>query len=101
MLTGPVGHVSIVKYLLKTGRVDINRAGAPNGDTALHFACHGGHIGVVKVLLEDSKLDVNALRAGSTALADSCFDGNHTVATLLLSDPRTYTSAYISHFNAC
>lgn len=63
MIASLYGSVEVLKYIIGTGKVDVNRACGADGATALHCAAAGGSwtsIEVVKILIEASG-DINAL----------------------------------------
>ncbi len=80
------GHSEVVKLLLETNKVDINRP--DNRDrTALMFAARKGHLEVVKLLLETNKTDINKRdEGGETALGDAVGFGHLKIVKLLLAN---------------
>ncbi|KAF8397276.1 hypothetical protein HHK36_016189 [Tetracentron sinense] len=57
MIAAMFGSVEVLKYILKTGRVDVNRACGSDRATALHCAAAGGSASspeIVKLLLDAS-----------------------------------------------
>ncbi|KAI3751281.1 hypothetical protein L2E82_22329 [Cichorium intybus] len=62
MIASMYGSIQVVKYIIDTKKVDVNRISDSDGATALHCAAAGGSpmsVGVVKLLLEASA-DVNS-----------------------------------------
>jgi len=53
------GHVPMTKYLIETGRVDVN-AKNQDGYTALMAACQGSNMEIIKCLVEQGHADVSA-----------------------------------------
>ncbi|KAK9186629.1 hypothetical protein WN944_018017 [Citrus x changshan-huyou] len=65
MIAAMFGSVAVLKYVIETGKVDVNRACGSDGFTALHCAVAGGaksSFEVVKLLLSASA-DVNCVDA--------------------------------------
>lgn len=61
MIASMYGSIEILKYIIETGKVDVNRACGSDGATALHCAAAGGSessIEVFKILI-DASADVN------------------------------------------
>ncbi|CAN4087487.1 unnamed protein product [Withania somnifera] len=61
MIASMYGSIEILKYIIGTGKVDVNRACGSDGATALHCAAAGGlesSIEVFKILI-DASADVN------------------------------------------
>ncbi|GAV64908.1 zf-CCCH domain-containing protein/Ank_2 domain-containing protein [Cephalotus follicularis] len=93
MIAAMFGSVEIIKYIVGSGKVDVNRACGTDRVTALHCAVAGGassSIEVVKLLLEASAdancVDANGNKPGD--LLDSTFklpyDSRKKVIKLLL-----------------
>ncbi|OIW16507.1 hypothetical protein TanjilG_32177 [Lupinus angustifolius] len=75
MIASMFGSLSVLTYILRTGRVDVNRASRSSGDTALHCAVAGGSaasLEIVKLLL-DASADVNAVDANGNRPCDLIF----------------------------
>ncbi|KAK4436505.1 Zinc finger CCCH domain-containing protein 29 [Sesamum alatum] len=77
MIASLYGSTEILKYVIGTGKVDVNRACGSDGATALHCAAAGGSwssVEVVKLLIDASAdynlLDVNGKKPGD--LIASC-----------------------------
>lgn len=71
MIASQYGSTEILKYIVGTGKVDVNRACGSDGATALHCAAAGGSwssVEVVKLLIDASAdhnlLDVNGKKPG-------------------------------------
>uniref|UniRef100_A0A5B7AQ20 Putative zinc finger CCCH domain-containing protein 29-like n=1 Tax=Davidia involucrata TaxID=16924 RepID=A0A5B7AQ20_DAVIN len=71
MIASMYGSTEVLKYIIGTGNVDINRACGSDGSTALHSAAAGGSassVEVVKLLLDASadanSVDVNGNKPG-------------------------------------
>ncbi|KAF8365100.1 hypothetical protein HHK36_032897 [Tetracentron sinense] len=65
MIAAMFGSVEVLKYILKTGRVDVNRACGSDRATALHCAAAGGSASspeIVKLLL-DASANANSVDA--------------------------------------
>ncbi|KAF5206509.1 Zinc finger ccch domain-containing protein [Thalictrum thalictroides] len=65
MISAMFGNKEVVKYILSTGLVDVNRACGSDGATALHCAAAGGFPAsseIVRLLL-DASADVNSVDA--------------------------------------
>ncbi|TYI64706.1 hypothetical protein E1A91_D09G106800v1 [Gossypium mustelinum] len=72
LITSLFGSKDVVKYILKSGRVDVNRACGSNGATALHCVVAGGSLNsseVIKTLL-DASANINALDANGNRPVD-------------------------------
>ena len=83
------GHLQIVKLLLSTPGIYINKARTTDGSTPLHAASYYGHADVVKELLAHPQIDVNkAMTTGATPVFMASQDGHADVVKLLLADPR-------------
>ncbi|KAK7300939.1 hypothetical protein RJT34_11792 [Clitoria ternatea] len=63
MVASMFGSLDVSTYILRTGRVDVNRASRSDGATALHCAVAGGSAASVEVvkLLLDASADLNAV----------------------------------------
>ncbi|KAA8534066.1 hypothetical protein F0562_031741 [Nyssa sinensis] len=63
MVASMYGSVEVLKCIIETGNVDINRACGSDGATALHCAAAGGSASSVEVvkLLLDASADVNSV----------------------------------------
>ncbi|KAK9168117.1 hypothetical protein Syun_000257 [Stephania yunnanensis] len=63
MIASMFGSADVVKFILSTGLVDVNRACGSDGATALHCAAFGGSLAspeIVKLLI-DAAADVNSV----------------------------------------
>jgi ankyrin repeat protein len=56
------GHLDVVKYLVKTGRISISKTEEPS----LYFAAGNGHFDVVKYLLECGTYHLSAVHSAAT-----------------------------------
>ncbi|KAI3458560.1 hypothetical protein Pfo_015223 [Paulownia fortunei] len=65
MIASLYGSTEVLKYIVGTGKVDVNRACGSDGATALHCAAAGGSWSSVEVvkLLIDASGDINAVDA--------------------------------------
>ncbi|CAL0307745.1 unnamed protein product [Lupinus luteus] len=75
MIASMFGSLSVLTYILGTGRVDVKRASRSDGDTALHCAVAGGSaasLEIVKLLL-DASADVNTVDANGNRPCDLIF----------------------------
>ncbi|KAI5670484.1 hypothetical protein M9H77_10848 [Catharanthus roseus] len=66
------GSIKVLKYLIETGKLDVNKAYGSEGVTALHCAVAGGSsfsVEVVKLLL-DASADVNSVDANGNKPGD-------------------------------
>ncbi|KAA8539569.1 hypothetical protein F0562_026261 [Nyssa sinensis] len=63
MIASMYGSPEVLKYIIGTGKVDVNRAHGSDGATALHCAAAGGSASSVEVvkLLLDASADVNSV----------------------------------------
>ena len=52
------GHIDVVRLLLNTSQVDINKGRKRDGATALMLASYNGHVEVVEILLGQDNIDV-------------------------------------------
>jgi ankyrin repeat protein len=78
------GEAGIVRLLLRTGKITINRKDV-NGVTPMLLAVKGGHADVVKLLLDTGQIDVNAKdKTGTTLLSWAALRGHAAVVKLLL-----------------
>lgn len=71
MIAAMFGSMSVLDYIIKSGRADLNKACGSDGATALHCAAAGGSVQspeVIKLLLNSSananSVDSNGKRAG-------------------------------------
>ncbi|XP_059317932.1 zinc finger CCCH domain-containing protein 29-like [Lycium ferocissimum] len=72
MIASMYGSTEILKYIIGTGKVDVNRACGSDGATALHCAAAGGSdssIEVVKILV-DASADVSVCDASGNKPCD-------------------------------
>ncbi|KAF8396944.1 hypothetical protein HHK36_018579 [Tetracentron sinense] len=72
MIAAMFGSVEVFKYILTTGRTNVNRACGSDGATALHCAVAGGSASspeIVKLLL-DSSADANSVDANGNQPGD-------------------------------
>ncbi|KAH9603852.1 hypothetical protein KSS87_005972 [Heliosperma pusillum] len=77
MIAALFGSMDILKFILQTGQVDVNRASGSNGATALHCATAGGSLyshEVVKLLV-DSGADVNQVDCNGNRPVDVISSG--------------------------
>ncbi|XP_051143757.1 zinc finger CCCH domain-containing protein 29-like [Andrographis paniculata] len=72
MIAALFGSSDVLNYILKSGNVDVNRASATDGATALHCAAAGGSPPSVEIsrLLIAASGDVNAVSVGGKKPAD-------------------------------
>ena len=76
-------HVSVVKLLLHTNRVDLSSKNLEE-ETVLHAAVKGGSLECIQMLL-DSSADCNAVDAnGNTPLLLACKQNSTAIAAMLL-----------------
>uniref|UniRef100_A0A5B7ASF8 Putative zinc finger CCCH domain-containing protein 29 n=1 Tax=Davidia involucrata TaxID=16924 RepID=A0A5B7ASF8_DAVIN len=63
MIASMYGSTEVMKYIIGTGKVDVNRACGSDGSTSLHCAAAGGSASSVEVvkLLLDASADVNSV----------------------------------------
>ncbi|KAG8380812.1 hypothetical protein BUALT_Bualt06G0055400 [Buddleja alternifolia] len=64
MIASLYGSTEVLKYILLTDKVDVNRACGSDGATPLHCAAAGGSwssIEVVKLLIDDASGDINSV----------------------------------------
>ncbi|CAL0317781.1 unnamed protein product [Lupinus luteus] len=93
MIASTFGSQGVLTYILRTGRVDVNRVTGSDGATALHCAVAGdspASLEVVKLLL-DASADVNAVDAHGNrprdlivSVANSIFNSRKRVLQALL-----------------
>ncbi|KAK2985969.1 hypothetical protein RJ640_028287 [Escallonia rubra] len=72
MIASMYGSTEVLKYILRTGEVDVNRACGSDGATALHCAAAGGSnstVEIVKLLIE-AAADVNSVDASGNKPVD-------------------------------
>ncbi|KAK8695726.1 hypothetical protein V6N13_000877 [Hibiscus sabdariffa] len=72
LIASMFGSTDVVNYIVKSGRVDVNRAHGSDGATALHCAVVGGSFystEVVRILL-DASADTNSLDANGNQPVD-------------------------------
>ncbi|KAL9228662.1 hypothetical protein vseg_004216 [Gypsophila vaccaria] len=72
MVAAMFGSKDVLRFILQTGRVDVNRASGSDGATALHCAAAGGSLyshEVIKLLV-DSSADVNQVDANGKRPVD-------------------------------
>ena len=78
-------HFDMVKQLLQTTGIDINRADTVTNISPFYIACHRGHLKVVQLLLKCEGLDVFKQDvSGSTAFWDACCKGRNLIVERLL-----------------
>ena len=80
------GHNEVVKLLLNSSRVDINKKRKSDGATALILASYNGHEDVVEILLAQSEIET-AIRTspeGNSALMTASIRGHDNVLQLLV-----------------
>ncbi|KAL5710234.1 hypothetical protein ACHQM5_020823 [Ranunculus cassubicifolius] len=72
MISAMLGCKEVVRYILSTGLVDVNRACGSDGATALHCAAAGGSLASSEIvrLLIDASADVNSLDANGRRPGD-------------------------------
>ncbi|KAI8006351.1 Zinc finger CCCH domain-containing protein 66 [Camellia lanceoleosa] len=72
MIASMYGSTQVLKYIIETGKVDLNRACGSDGATALHCAAAGGSDSSVEVvkLLVDASADVNSVDANGNTPRD-------------------------------
>lgn len=72
LMASVFGSVKVLKYLIETGKVDVNKACGSDGATALHCAAAGGSNSSVEVfkLLIDASADVNSVDANGNKPSD-------------------------------
>ncbi|XP_019460513.1 PREDICTED: zinc finger CCCH domain-containing protein 66-like [Lupinus angustifolius] len=93
MIASMFGSQGVLTYILRTGRVDVNRVTGSDGATALHCAVAGdspASLEVVKLLL-DASADVNAVDANGNrprdlivSVANSIFNSRKRILQALL-----------------
>ncbi|XP_057510219.1 zinc finger CCCH domain-containing protein 29-like [Actinidia eriantha] len=72
MIASMYGSTEVLKYIIGTGTVDVNRACGSDGATALHCVAYGGSgssVEVVKLLL-DASADANSVDANGNKPGD-------------------------------
>jgi hypothetical protein len=72
MIASTYGSTQVLKYIIQTNKIDVNRACDSDGVTALHCAAAGGAGSAVDVarLLLESSADVNSLNAHGNRPSD-------------------------------
>ncbi|KAJ0101121.1 hypothetical protein Patl1_06625 [Pistacia atlantica] len=72
MIAAMFGSLEVLKYIIGTGKVDVNRACGSDGITALHCAVAGGANSVVEVVkrLLDASADANCVDANGNKPID-------------------------------
>ncbi|KAL7184286.1 hypothetical protein ACSBR2_026440 [Camellia fascicularis] len=72
MIASMYGSTQVLKYIIETGKVDLNRACGSDRATALHCAAAGGSDSSVEVvkLLVDASADVNSVDADGNTPRD-------------------------------
>ncbi|XP_059627968.1 zinc finger CCCH domain-containing protein 29-like [Cornus florida] len=72
MIASMYGSTEVLKYIIGTGKVDVNRACGSDGATALHCSAAGGSTSSVEVikLLLDASADVNSVDANGNKPGD-------------------------------
>lgn len=72
MVASMYGSTAVLKYIIGTGKVDVNRACGSDGATALHCAATGGSDSSVEVvkLLIDASADINSVDASGNTPSD-------------------------------
>nr|GMC63861.1 zinc finger CCCH domain-containing protein 29-like [Ipomoea batatas] len=91
MIASMYGSVEVLKYIVQTGKVDVNMACGSDGATALHCAVAGGSDSAAEVvkILVDASADVNCVDASgnkpcSLYAPNSKFSGGFKRRTLEL-----------------
>ncbi|TYH14172.1 hypothetical protein ES288_A06G198500v1 [Gossypium darwinii] len=77
MIAAMVGSIEILKYIIGSGKIDVNRACGSDGVTALHCAVAGGadsSVEIVKLLL-DASADANCVDANGNKPVDLIVPG--------------------------
>lgn len=72
LMASMFGSTKVLKYLIETGKLDVNKACGSDGATALHCAAAGGSNSSVEVvkLLIDASADVNSVDANGNKPSD-------------------------------
>ncbi|XP_073304855.1 zinc finger CCCH domain-containing protein 29-like isoform X1 [Primulina huaijiensis] len=72
MIASLYGSIEVLKYIIATGKVDVNRACGLDGATALHCAAAGGSWASVEVveILIDASGDINVVDVGEKKPCD-------------------------------
>ncbi|KAL2526576.1 Zinc finger CCCH domain-containing protein 29 [Abeliophyllum distichum] len=93
MIASLYGNTEVLKYILGTGKVDVNRSCGSDGATALHCAAAGGSwssVEVVKLLIDASAnfsaVDANGKKPGdliTPCIKSSCNSKRKTLEMLL------------------
>ena len=80
------GHIDIVRLLLNTSQVDLNRGRKRDGATALMLASYNGHVKVVEILLRQDNIDVvrRTTSEEDSALLMASSKGHEAVVKLLV-----------------
>ena len=86
------GHVALVRQLLSSPNIDVNRPGTKNGSTPLFVAAEKGHVQVVEALLESSTIEVNKGLFSPLYVASQ--NGHVQVVKALLEHPDVVPSIY-------
>ncbi|KAF6153661.1 hypothetical protein GIB67_027528 [Kingdonia uniflora] len=72
MIAAMFGSKEVLKYIVDSGKVDVNRACGSDGATALHCAAAGGSMASIEIvkLLIDASADVNSVDANGNRPRD-------------------------------
>ncbi len=77
------GHASIIKYLVKEAKSDVNAVDLYN-NTALHLAAEKGHFQIVTLLCQHNAEVDKRNSKGETALHGACWAGHFSTAEFLI-----------------
>ena len=87
------GHATIIKLLLKTGKVKLNSKDS-TGRTPISLAAEKGHEAVIKVLLETGKVKLNSKdQNGQTPILWAVKKGHKAIIKLLLETNKIMISS--------
>lgn len=98
MIAAMFGSMSVLDYIIKSGRANVNKACGSDGATALHCAAAGGSVQspeVVKLLLDSSananSIDANGKRAGDliSEVSGSPFNSRRKTLDVMLTGGGT------------
>jgi ankyrin repeat protein len=94
-----VGNYQVVKILMETKRININKVG-PSGTTPLYEACKNGHTETVLILVESPDLLPDIVTTGPTPLCKATECGYSDICGILLAqtkcDPNLSLPGYLS-----